>query len=106
MASEAALRQFLEGLGVAAGRIPAGLVAQANTLDSLGYIHSRLGHHAEAISCYQQSIGLLSDTQSTAPRAQMLANLGDAHQAAGDAGAARSAWEEALAILDGLHHPE
>jgi len=88
------------------GELPADMVAQANTLDSLGYIHSRLGHHAKAISCYQQAIGLLSDTQSTAPRAQMLANLGDAHQAAGDAGAARSAWEEALAILDGLHHPE
>jgi tetratricopeptide (TPR) repeat protein len=67
------------------GELPPDIMAQANTLDSLGYIHSRLGHNAEAISCYQQAIGLLSDTRSIAPRAQMLANLGDAYQAAGDA---------------------
>jgi hypothetical protein len=34
-----------------------------------------------------------------------MAHLGDAHQAARDTAAARRAWQQALAVLDGLHHP-
>jgi tetratricopeptide (TPR) repeat protein len=88
------------------GELHEDTVGQANSLDSLGYIHSRLGHHAEAISCYRQALELLAGTQTVTLRAEMLAHLGDAHQAAGDAGAARRAWHQALAVLDGLHYPE
>ena len=38
--------------------------------------------------------------------AETLGHLGDAHQAAGDLGEARTAWKDALAILDDLHHPD
>ena len=33
-------------------------------------------------------------------------DLGDALDTTGDAGAARSAWQHALTILDHLHHPD
>ena len=88
------------------GELREDTVGQAHSLDSLGYIHSRLGHHPEAIACYRQALELLAGTQTVTLRAEMLAHLGDAHQAAGDAGAARRTWHQALAILDGLHHPE
>jgi predicted negative regulator of RcsB-dependent stress response len=38
--------------------------------------------------------------------AETLGHLGDAHQAAGDPGKARAAWEEAVTILDDLSHPD
>jgi DNA-binding SARP family transcriptional activator len=88
------------------GELSGDNVAQSYILDSVGYLHSRLGHHDEAISCYQQAIGLLTGTPAVTLRAVMLANMGDAYDAAGDPGAARRAWQEALAILDDLRHPE
>jgi hypothetical protein len=38
--------------------------------------------------------------------ADALASLGDTHRAAGDIDAARSAWRQALYILDALQHPD
>jgi hypothetical protein len=35
-----------------------------------------------------------------------IADLGDAHHAAGNPDAARTAWRHALDILDQLHHPD
>jgi len=37
--------------------------------------------------------------------ADILTLLGDAHYARGDDQAARDAWQQALTILDDLHHP-
>jgi DNA-binding SARP family transcriptional activator/Tfp pilus assembly protein PilF/DNA-binding XRE family transcriptional regulator len=88
------------------GVLRADAVARASTLDSLGYIHSQLGDHAKAVSCYQQAIGLLAGGQNVRLRAEMLAHLGDAHQAAGDPAAARRAWHQALAVFDQLSHPD
>jgi hypothetical protein len=36
----------------------------------------------------------------------ILDHLGDTHAAAGDPGAARAAWQQALAILTELDHPD
>jgi len=38
--------------------------------------------------------------------AETLGHLGDAHRAAGNPAQARTAWEEALTILDTLQHPD
>ena len=38
--------------------------------------------------------------------ARTLANLGDAHQTAGDVAKALDAWQHALAIFDDLDHPD
>ncbi len=79
---------------------------EASTLHSLGYAHHHLGNHAEAVSHFQQAIETFGNADDVHHRAQALTDLGDAHWAAGHAGPARRAWEQALAILDDLHHPE
>jgi hypothetical protein len=38
--------------------------------------------------------------------ANVLVHLGDAHHAAGAIGAALKAWQDAVDVLDGLHHPD
>jgi hypothetical protein len=38
-------------------------------------------------------------------QATVLAHLGDTRHAAGQSQEARRAWQEAVAILDALHHP-
>jgi tetratricopeptide (TPR) repeat protein/transcriptional regulator with XRE-family HTH domain len=79
-------------------------VGQSATLDSLGYIHHQLGHYAEAIACYQR--GLDCDAGDRRVRAETLIHLGDSQQASGNQKAAREAWLEALAILEGLQQPD
>ena len=79
---------------------------EADTLDSLGYAHHQLGHCSEAIACYQRAIEALGDADDLHMRAMVLGRLGDAHDAAGHDKAARDAWLKALAMLDGLNHPD
>ena len=78
----------------------------ANALDSLGYAHQQLGHHAEATACCQRALDLHRETGNRWGVAEALGHLGDARHAAGDPEVARTAWEEALAILDDMHHPD
>jgi tetratricopeptide (TPR) repeat protein len=78
----------------------------ANTLDSLGYAHQQAGHHAEATNCYRQAVDLHREIGSSWGVAETLCHLGDVRHAVGDPAAARTAWEEALTILDDLHHPD
>jgi len=80
---------------------------QAATLDSLGYIHHRLGHHPRAIDYYQQARRLFSDLGDRYNEAGTLSGLGDTHLAGGDTDAARACWQQARAILADLgHHPD
>ena len=78
----------------------------ASALDSLGYAHQQLGNHAEATGCYQRALDLHRETDSRWGVAETLGHLGDTRHAAGNPEEARTAWEEALAILDDLHHPD
>ena len=39
-------------------------------------------------------------------RAEVLINLGDAQEAAGDRQAARELWHEALVVFEQTHHPD
>src|SRR5262249_59573957 len=75
----------------------------------LGWVHSRLGEHHQAISCYRHALDL-AHQRKTAFAARWLATLltdfGDACQAAGDLEAARQAWQQALQIRDGLGLPD
>jgi DNA-binding SARP family transcriptional activator/Tfp pilus assembly protein PilF len=77
---------------------------EAYTWDSLGFAEHHLGLHAEAITSYGRAIELQAELGNRLPQANSLTHLGDTHLAAGDPGAARDAWERALAILDGLGH--
>jgi DNA-binding SARP family transcriptional activator/tetratricopeptide (TPR) repeat protein len=76
---------------------------QSTTWLSLGRVHQRLGHHAEAVTCYQQAVEL---TRHRHQEAEILTRLGDTHHAAGNADAARTAWQHAVTILDDLDHPD
>jgi tetratricopeptide (TPR) repeat protein len=73
-----------------------------NTLDSLAYIHRSLGHHAEAVTFSRQAIDLMVRTGDRYDVAMALANSGDAHQAVGDANAARRAWLQAESMFAGM----
>jgi tetratricopeptide (TPR) repeat protein len=78
---------------------------EAGTWDTLGYVWQRHGDHAEAEACFQRAVCLHRDIGTRFYLADSLASLGDAHQSTGNLRAARQAWSEALAILEGLHHP-
>jgi len=79
---------------------------EAGTWDSLGYAHHHLGDYTEAAVCYRHAIGLFRETGDRWGQADTLGHLGDTRHATGRPDEARAAWEEALAILDELHHPE
>jgi tetratricopeptide (TPR) repeat protein len=73
-------------------------------LDSLGYAHHHLGHHDQAIACYQHALHLWREGYRY-DEASTLTRLGDTHHTTGDHSAARQAWQQALTILDRLDHP-
>jgi DNA-binding SARP family transcriptional activator/tetratricopeptide (TPR) repeat protein len=79
---------------------------QANTWDSLGFISHKQGDHRQAITCYEHATALLVEHGDRVFEATVLTHLGDAQRAAGDPEAAHDTWRRALAILDGLQHPE
>ncbi len=81
-------------------------LGEAAAWDSLGYAHRHLGHHRLALACSARAIDLTEQLGERYRRAGALGNAGDTHLAAGDLHAARQAWQEALAILDDLHHPD
>ena len=74
-------------------------------LDSLGYAHHHLGHHTEAITCYRQALDMFREIGDRYNQAKILTHLGDTYHAAGHP-PAHTAWHQALAILDDLHHPD
>jgi tetratricopeptide (TPR) repeat protein len=79
---------------------------QANAWDSLGYAHDHLGHHERAIACYQYAVSLNRDLGVRYSEAESLNHLGDAYHSTSDLASAHEAWQDALAILEDLNHPE
>ncbi|HUD35430.1 MAG TPA: BTAD domain-containing putative transcriptional regulator [Streptosporangiaceae bacterium] len=80
-------------------------VIAAATWDSLGYVRHLLGQHEAAVSCYQHAAGMYAALGAVWYRAEVLINLGDAHEAAGDRLAASELWREALEVYEQTHHP-
>ena len=74
--------------------------------DSLGYAEHHLGNFAEAVACYQRALSISRESGDRYHEAEALTHLGDTHQAAGELAQAREAWQQALAILDDLQHPD
>ncbi|MEV4051975.1 tetratricopeptide repeat protein [Amycolatopsis sp. NPDC049688] len=79
---------------------------EADTWDSLGHAHHHLGRHEQAAACYHNALELFRKLGARHPQADTLIRLGETHQAAGDTAAAHQAWQQALPILDDLHHPD
>jgi DNA-binding SARP family transcriptional activator len=78
---------------------------EAATLDSLGVAHHNLGHYQQARDHQTASLRLFREVDDLNGIAETLDHLGDTHQEAGDETAARTAWEQALDVLDRLKHP-
>jgi DNA-binding SARP family transcriptional activator/tetratricopeptide (TPR) repeat protein len=79
-------------------------LGEATTLDSLGYCSFQLGNYRHAIALYRQALGAYADVGDHYYRAQTLVRLGETHLAEGEPQAARTAWEQALQVLESLHH--
>lgn len=72
--------------------------AFASTLDSIGFAHHHLGHHEEAVRCYDRALVLLAEHGDRNGEPIVLANLADTRLAMGDRAAARAGYERALAL--------
>jgi DNA-binding SARP family transcriptional activator len=79
-------------------------VVAGATWDSLGYIRHLRGEHEAAISCYRQAAAIYADFGGIWSRAEVLVNLGDTHESAGDRQTARELWREALEIFEQTRH--
>jgi DNA-binding SARP family transcriptional activator/tetratricopeptide (TPR) repeat protein len=78
---------------------------EARTLDSLGFVHHHTEEHKEAIEMFQGATRLYARSGDRYNQSETLARLGEACLAAGQRSQARVAWEQALAILEDLDHP-
>ena len=58
-----------------------------------------------AITCYERSLSLCRELADRYNEADTLDHLGRVHHSAGDSGAARWAWTQALRIFDAIDHP-
>jgi len=63
----------------------------------------RAGEAIPHLECYERSFGLFRQLGDLHEQSEVLTHIGDARLALGDMESARRAWQEALAILDGLH---
>jgi tetratricopeptide (TPR) repeat protein len=79
---------------------------EAFAWDTIGYSCHQLDIHSEAIASYEQALALFRKDSDPFTEAQIRVHLGDAHQTAGDPGCARTAWCQALTILESIHHPD
>ncbi|MGH8791665.1 MAG: ATP-binding protein, partial [Stackebrandtia sp.] len=79
---------------------------EAETWDSLGHAHHKLGEIDEAVACFRRSLDILAPTGDRQFSAEVFDRLGQAHESAGDKTAAVAAWRRALKLLDELEHPD
>jgi DNA-binding SARP family transcriptional activator len=79
---------------------------EANVLDSLGFGHQRLGAHAEAIASFGAALAAFRELGDRYNQAEILTHLAASHQDSGNAPAAARCWEQSLAILTELNHPD
>jgi DNA-binding SARP family transcriptional activator/Tfp pilus assembly protein PilF len=81
-------------------------LGEAATLDSLGYCCHQIGRYSQAVAYYQQALRAYADVGDRYLQAQTLIHFGETHQVNGHQEATRDLWQQALAILNDLHHPD
>jgi len=74
--------------------------------NSLGYTEYHRGDFSEAAACYGRALSIFRTVSDRWGEADALNNLGDIRRAIGELLLAREAWQQALAILDDLQHPD
>ena len=77
---------------------------EAHVWDSLGYAEHYLGNLTRAATCYGHALDIFRERRDRYHEATVLTHLGDTHHTSGDLRQARDALQQALAILDDLHH--
>lgn len=78
---------------------------QGITLESLGDIYHQFGDHDRAIAHYRLAADHYRQAGDLYSLARTLALLGDTCQAVADTAGAHDARQQAIHILDGMHHP-
>ena len=101
---EQAMVYCQRALGLLSGRKDP--LNEAATLDSIGYALTHLGRPAEAITFLRKAAGMIKEMRAPYWQVDVLVHLGDACQAGGEPEQCRHAWQEALAIMDDVHHPD
>lgn len=81
-------------------------LGEAATCDTLGYLHHRLGRHADALTWYHHSLNIHRTLGERYDETVILTHIGDTQHALGDTAAARGSWQQALTILVELGHPD
>jgi len=101
--NEKALALCQQALGLA--RALGDTSCEAAALDSLGYIHQRLGRYGESDDELARAAEIRRGLGERFDLARTLTRLGDSRHAIGD-DSARKVWSEAAEILDELQHPD
>jgi tetratricopeptide (TPR) repeat protein len=79
---------------------------EAATWDSLGFAQHQLGEHQQALASYRNALQIHRELREDYDESLVLDHLGDTYRACGRPDAARTAWRDALSILDLLDHPD
>ncbi|WDZ82803.1 ATP-binding protein [Micromonospora cathayae] len=79
---------------------------EAHTWDSVGTAHHHLGEYPQAVECYTSALAIYREVGERYFEATTLTHLGDTWCAAGDPEQARTAWRQAVDVLDRLGHPD
>lgn len=79
---------------------------EGNAWEALGYAYQRAGSCDTALRYYRTALAVRRELGDRQHEAGALTYIGDAQEALGDQAAARDAWQQALIILNGLHHPD
>jgi tetratricopeptide (TPR) repeat protein len=79
---------------------------EAAALENLGHIYRHLGVYDRATERYRRALDLYRKLGDPYYEATTLTKLGDALGIAGNKSEASECWQAAVAILDGLKHPD
>ncbi|MDQ3789712.1 MAG: tetratricopeptide repeat protein, partial [Actinomycetota bacterium] len=81
------------------------VLATASVLHSVAYLHQCLDRPDEALAAYERALALFREAGDRYNTGESLHRIGEVH-ARTDPSSARAAWQEALAILAELDHPD
>jgi tetratricopeptide (TPR) repeat protein len=74
-------------------------------LETLGFAYLRAGRSDDAVRVYREAVECRREIGHEWGEAGALGELGSALRASGDVECARQAWQQALAIMDDIGHP-
>jgi DNA-binding SARP family transcriptional activator len=80
--------------------------SEAGCWDILGFAEHKLGNLTEAVRYLRRALGIFRKLGDRYEQAEILTHLGDAHHTTGKQRDAAHAWQQALDLLDNLHHPD